>query len=420
MRQDQPHIPTILNRELRSVGSPLDGMKLFFVFLLAWILIPGRVFSSLGIVRQVSPAMGVYVVLFWLGWVTGYLLNMGAQKGAAQDSLQRLSAARLMRFFRWYSLAGSCVFAFMLSRMIAGEGLGTFLQASGVSHAYLFRRYGHYTGITILTQFMPAGAVVFYYVRMNSREAIRPFDQAIMGLLWAITLYRSTYLERTALLEVLIPVSLVVFRFRPVRIRWFHFAYFLAGFVALYSIVEIARSYQVTGRQSGISSVYWGPFRLAQYIASVYYYLFNLSGFDIPYALGQSLYRGLSDLCADLGVVLQLSRSYRTIWSQAGMTGFTTMTVLGDYYVDGKFLGASYAFAQSFVTTHFYKGWLKGKPSSVMMYPYFYLGALFLWYCIYLNTHRAIGIIIALAAASHFSRAKSRRAPQHPSSSVEG
>jgi oligosaccharide repeat unit polymerase len=398
----------------RHLLSPLIVLYMYSFGLILWILIPNDIFLSIGAKKEYQVEMLLYLFLFLLSWYLGYFISSRYYNKFAKPFNDNLSLNKIIvinlikRISLLYIFLGSIVFSIVIFKIARITGFLNFLLENGVLHAYLFKTVGQIKGITILSQLIPAGLIIISYIVFKEKLKLNGLDKLIIVYGLLITLYRGFYLERTALLEVVIPLLVIYYSCNLKKLKLRKIIYGLVVFVFIYIIGEYFRTYSVLKDAKNYSWYGWGLFRLGQYVSSVFYYFLNLSEIEtLKPAYGSNFFRGIFQII-DIFKPYEYT-SYQSIYnSNYGLSGYTTLTVAGDYYVDGKFLGCCYAFIQSFIITFFYKCFERRTPIGMLIYPTLLVGNLLMWYVIYINTNRGTGIIVAILFAFYISKRKNK------------
>lgn len=390
--------------------SPDMGIVFLIFTFLIWFSIPRLNIIRFGFQRNINSQMlihGLLFILFWfLGSITVKTLFLYKNK---EKLLYTYDFFKIKKINTIYAIIGLSISLMMVLNILKMVGLGTLINSSGTKHAVYFNLYGHIPGLTIFIQFLPV-CIILYSFRLLNKQSLKSWEKLIFIYFILFSLYRGLFLERTALLEIIIPLIIIYTTEKGINIKKRYLFLFLLLFFIIYITGEYFRSWELFGKELQIAEgpITWGLYRLYEYLNSVYHYYFALSNIDIDYAPGQNFFRFISDVLMDLDIKLKLTENYYNVYkSNYGFVGFTTMGVLGDYYLDLGICSIIYAYIQSIVMNIEYYRWRRRYPVERLIYPTIYLGSLFLWYVIYLNTNRAIGIIIALALVAKYSYKKS-------------
>jgi oligosaccharide repeat unit polymerase len=382
--------------------SPLFVVYSYLLLISIWFILPNHIFISLGIEKSYEKEMIVYLIFFLFAWTLGYMIASvmycTVKKNGAMRNV-KINYSFLIRLSFIFLSVGSLGYFLGILRMIDAIGFNTFIHSNGFFHIQAFDSYGKLKGITTLSQLIPAGFIILTYCLIKEKFKISTTGKLLILFASIITLYRGLYMARTALLEVLLPIFVIYINGNREKVNFKNLILLFFSLLILYIVGDLARSYQAIPTARNYNVYEWGLLRLGQYIATVFYYFFHLSSLEFDAMYGINLFRWVNRIFESIynaPLTNGVNGYFALSESSYKVTGFSTLTVAGDYYIDSKYVGILYAFLQSFLYTLVYKSYLSNNTFGNLLYPIIFVSCFLMWYVVYINTTSGLLIFLAI------------------------
>lgn len=306
---------------------------------------------------------------------------------------------------------------------------------SGVYAADLRTRIGTLPGLTTMTQFGPAAAVVSGL--LLARDGRDRAEWAKLGAVFVLALPRAYLMtERLAVLEILVPLVVVAAcagstRPRTARRLSFAPAVALPGLVAVFAAFEYSRSWNFYRARTDSGFAQFALERFAGYYTTAVnnaglrmQYMADLTGW--PRATLEFLWSAPGVSALDLHRRLSgvdTAQVYADVLVAHGNPEFNNDGGIADPFLDyGTLGGLALLVAVGFVAATLYRGMRESRPAGLLFYPFLFLGLLELPRYLYWTQGRTLPAIAGLAVVAvllHRSRPPVPAVPVPPPAVAE-